>query len=154
MILNRSHFLQLTTDLKCSNNSILRLALRSLSSSLPPNESGFEGSGSSNEKSTKQGRVQLQVPKENSAVVNHADKESQHQRVWLPHSADEPLFWNEDVVNRNTQNPHNLSRLLDRIEKQELEGGRYRMKQYGVLHEDPVEDMVSSSEYIEVILLF
>jgi hypothetical protein len=31
---------------------------------------------------------------------------------------------------------------LDRIETQELEGGRYRTKQHGVLHEDPATDMV------------
>eukprot|EP00980_Cylindrotheca_fusiformis_P024454 scaffold11926_cov126-Cylindrotheca_fusiformis.AAC.7 len=76
-----------------------------------------------------------------SAVVHEVDKDSEHQRVWLPNSSDEPLFWNEDVVRGNLKSPHNLARLLDRIETQEIEGGRYRMKQYGVLHEDPAEDM-------------
>ena len=128
------------------------LASRSLSSALPPSNSELEASESSNEKSQKEGRVQLQVPTENSAVVHHADDSKQHQRIWLPSSAEEPLFWNEDVVKRNTQNPHNLSQLLDRIEKQELEGGRYRMKQYGVLHEDPVEDMVSLTKISAGIL--
>lgn len=143
MILNQSRLLRLSTDSKCGT-SALRCAMRSLSSSMEPRNSELKGSESPNRKSTtKEGRVKLKLPKQNSAAVHHADIETQHQRVWLPSSADEPLFWNEDVVKRNTENPQNLSRLLERIEKQELEGGRYRMKQYGVLHEDPAEDMVS-----------
>ena len=145
MLSKQSQFLRLTVaSNKCCSFRLLA------SSSLPPNkrelEGGFESAPAS-KKSTKEGSIQLRAPKENSAVVHHTDEGRQHQRVWLPNSADEPLFWNEDVVKRNTQNPHNLSRLLDRIEKQELEGGRYRVKQYGVLHEDPVEDMVRPASY-------
>ena len=76
-----------------------------------------------------------------SAAVEYVDAESEHQRVWLPNSLQEPLFWNDDVVHGNESNPHNLAQLLDRIEKQEIEGGRMRSKQYGVLHEDPAIDM-------------
>ena len=168
-MLKQSQLLRLYTGSKCGT-SALRFALRSLSSSMPKSDTELKGLESGNGKSLNEGRVQLRVPKENSAAVHrtdeesqsltegrvkfrvpkensaavhHTDEESQHQRIWLPSSADEPLFWNEDVVKRNTQDPHNLSRLLDRIEKQELEGGRYRMKQYGVLHEDPADDMVS-----------
>jgi hypothetical protein len=87
-------------------------------------------------------RARSSSPGLNSAVVDQVDEASRHQRVWLPSSADEPLFWNEDVMTLNLKNPHNLEPLLDRIETQELEGGRYRMKQHGVLHEDPAQDMV------------
>jgi 8-oxo-dGTP pyrophosphatase MutT (NUDIX family) len=44
----------------------------------------------------------------------------------------------DDVV---SDNPTNIDSLLERIEKQELDGGRMQTKQYGVLHEDPVVDM-------------
>ncbi|CAJ1953725.1 unnamed protein product [Cylindrotheca closterium] len=172
MILKQSRILRLSTGPKFGS-SALRFPIRSHSSSMPKDDSELKGSGSengttiregrvrlrlpkddselkrsesANGKTMKEGRDEIRVPRENSAAVHHTDEESQHQRVWLPSSADEPLFWNEDVVKRNTQDPHNLSRLLDRIEKQELEGGRYRMKQYGVLHEDPAEDMRLLSE--------
>lgn len=105
--------------------------------------SSMEGNAASDVYGLPPSEAKSGSPGVNSAVVGQVDKESRHQRVWLPNSADEPLFWNEDVVSGNQQNPHNLARLLDRIETQELEGGRYRMKQYGVLHEDPAEDMVS-----------
>jgi 8-oxo-dGTP pyrophosphatase MutT (NUDIX family) len=62
-----------------------------------------------------------------------------HQRIWLPESSsNEPLYWLDDVV---SDNPTNIDSLLERIEKQELDGGRMQTKQYGVLHEDPVVDM-------------
>lgn len=76
-----------------------------------------------------------------TAAVGKVDPKHEHQRIWLPNSMEEPLFWSEDVVTGAHSNPHNLVSLLDRIEKQELEGGRMRAKQSGVLHEDPVVDM-------------
>lgn len=81
-----------------------------------------------------------------SAVVPAVDEKDRHQRVWLPNSAQEPLFWSEDVVKNNERNPHNLAMLLERIERQELEGGRFRLRQFGVLHEDPHTDMRLLSE--------
>ena len=61
------------------------------------------------------------------------------KRIWRPNgSPDEPLYWSDDVVQ---DDPSHLAMLLDRIEKQELEGGRMKSAQYGVLHEDPVVDM-------------
>ena len=67
----------------------------------------------------------------------------EHQRIWLPDdkSAADPLYWSENVIQSSRSNPHNLISLLDRIEKQELDGGRMRAKQHGVLHEDPAVDM-------------
>jgi 8-oxo-dGTP pyrophosphatase MutT (NUDIX family) len=81
------------------------------------------------------------VAETHTAAVDKVDPKHEHQRMWLPNSLEEPLFWSEDVVKGANSNPHNLVNLLDRIEKQELEGGRMRSKQYGVLHEDPVVDM-------------
>jgi len=76
-----------------------------------------------------------------SAVVGKVDTQLEHQRIWLPNSTTEPLYWSEDVVGGSNSSFHNIDNLLDRIEKQELQGGRMRSKQYGVLHEDPVIDM-------------
>lgn len=76
-----------------------------------------------------------------SAAVRHVEPDQEHQRIWLPHSLEEPLFWSEDVVHGVESNPHNLAALLERIEKQESGRGRVRSKQYGVLHEDPAVDM-------------
>lgn len=76
-----------------------------------------------------------------SAAVKHVDADQGHKRIWLPHSLEEPLFWSEDVVQGSQSNPQALAELLERIERQELDGGRMRSKQYGVLHEDPTVDM-------------
>jgi 8-oxo-dGTP pyrophosphatase MutT (NUDIX family) len=82
------------------------------------------------------------TPESQSAAVRKVDPKHEHQRIWMPNSLEEPLFWSEDVVSGSQHSyPHNLSSLLERIEKQEIEGGRMRAKQYGVLHEDPAEDM-------------
>ncbi len=76
-----------------------------------------------------------------SAAVKDVPEDQEHKRIWLPHSLEEPLFWTEDVVQGAESNPQALAQLLERIERQELEGGRMRSKQYGVLHEDPAVDM-------------
>ncbi|VEU33896.1 unnamed protein product [Pseudo-nitzschia multistriata] len=78
-----------------------------------------------------------------SAAVSWVDDNIKHQRIWRPDnkSAADPLYWSENVVQSSHDNPHNLVSLLDRIEKQELSGGRMRAKQNGVLHEDPAVDM-------------
>ena len=77
----------------------------------------------------------------NSAAVYHVEEDREHQRIWMPHSLEEPLFWSDDVVNGTQSDPHDLAKLLERIEKQEQEGGRMKSKQSGVLHEDPAVDM-------------
>jgi hypothetical protein len=134
------------------SNKLIRLQLQRLpSSNYRPSDtvlstfrrfsSSIEGDSESHEYGPSS-RARSSSTGLNSAVVDQVDEASRHQRVWLPSSADEPLFWNEDVKTLNQKNPHNLERLLDRIETQELEGGRYRMKQHGVLHEDPAQDMV------------
>ena len=87
-----------------------------------------------------------QSPKKNSAVVHEVSEQDQHQRIWLPNSMNEPLYWSEDVVKGNEENPNNLAMLLGRIERQELQGGRFRLRQFGVLHEDPQTDMRLLSE--------
>jgi hypothetical protein len=80
-------------------------------------------------------------PSTRSAAVSQVDVDQEHQRIWLPNSLEEPLFWTEDVVHGAESNPHDLAKLLERIEAQEVNGGRMRSKQYGVLHEDPAVDM-------------
>lgn len=87
------------------------------------------------------------TPVQSSAAVAHIEESKGHQRIWLPNSAVEPLYWKDDVVSSAMKNANlppgpkgnNLASLLDRIERQELEAGRMRAKQYGVLHEDPTE---------------
>jgi 8-oxo-dGTP pyrophosphatase MutT (NUDIX family) len=76
-----------------------------------------------------------------SAAVPKAAENREHQRIWIAHSLEEPLFWSDDVVNGAQSDPHDLANLLERIERQELEGGRMKSKQSGVLHEDPAVDM-------------
>jgi len=78
-----------------------------------------------------------------SAAVSHIEENMQHQRIWRPRSdaSTDPLYWSQNVVQSAQSKPHNLISLLDRIEKQELSGGRMRAKQNGVLHEDPAVDM-------------
>jgi NUDIX domain len=78
----------------------------------------------------------VELPEDNNDIIN-----KRHQRVWFPNSAIEPHYWKEDVVQGTHKNPHVLVSLFDRIEKQEVEGGRMRSKQCGVLHEDPSVDM-------------
>jgi hypothetical protein len=120
--------------------------------------------------------------------VTSVPKSKQHQRIWMPNSSLEPLYWNDDVVSRNSlqqpsdcdayyyrqESPNeaaassasssssslpanimsrhpNLATLLDRIERQEVDGGRMRARQFGVLHEDPTvyvnSGLQSSSRY-------
>lgn len=88
-----------------------------------------------------------------SAAVSKVDPKHEHQRIWLANSLEEPLFWSEDVARGSNSNPHALARLLKRIETQELDGGRMRSKQYGVLHEDPVDDMRALTENYSVTSL-
>ena len=77
-----------------------------------------------------------------SSAIESVDPKLRHQRIWVSDQQDldqrKPLFWSDEVMR---DDPSHLSSLLDRIEKQELEGGRMRAKQYGVLHEDPAVDM-------------
>jgi len=77
----------------------------------------------------------------NSAAVLEVKANQEHQRIWVPHSLEEPLYWSDDVTHGRQSDPHDLARLLERIERQELEGGRMRSKQSGVLNEDPAVDM-------------
>jgi len=78
-----------------------------------------------------------------SAAVPFVHENLKHQRIWRPDikSTTDPLYWSDNVVQSSRSNPHDLISLLDRIEKQELDGGRMRAKQNGVLHEDPAVDM-------------
>lgn len=78
-----------------------------------------------------------------SAAVSSVEENLEHQRIWRPKDklTADPLYWSKNVVQSSQSNPHNLISLLDRIEKQELDGGRMRAKQNGVLHEDPAVDM-------------
>ena len=121
------------------------------------------------------------IPVQSSAAVTYVPPQKQHQRVWMPNSSVEPLYWNDDIVSRSSidddndlylygqsdngltlpgggsrhdnsnsnsnNNSYNQQRrqtkhsqlesLLERIERQEVDGGRMRARQYGVLHEDP-----------------
>mmetsp|Transcript_897 Transcript_897/g.2080 ORF Transcript_897/g.2080 Transcript_897/m.2080 type:complete len:443 (-) Transcript_897:211-1539(-) len=78
-----------------------------------------------------------------SAAVSSIDENFGHQRIWRPKNGPNkhPLYWSQNVVQSSQSNPNDLISLLDRIEKQELSGGRMRAKQNGVLHEDPAVDM-------------
>ena len=85
-----------------------------------------------------------------SSAVTSVDADLKHQRIWVPTSSSMegsfeedqiPLFWSDNVVHAANSGTQDLESLLERIESQELEGGRMRAKQYGVLHEDPVDDM-------------
>ena len=112
-------------------------------------------------------------PVQSSAAVAYVPPQKRHQRVWMPNSSVEPLYWNDDIVSRSSidddnndlymygqmdnsgpslpsggsrhhnnnihqhrhQTKHSqLETLLERIERQEVDGGRMRAKQYGVLH--------------------
>lgn len=96
----------------------------------------------------------MRVPiSRNSAAVSQVDEDQAHQRIWIPHSLEEPLFWSDDVVHGSQSDPHDLAQLLERIEKQELGGGRMKSKQYGVLHEDPAVDMRLMTENYTVASL-
>lgn len=57
------------------------------------------------------------------------------QLVWTAKS-DEPHVWTQSVADGQS-----LGNVLDRIERQEWQGGRLRARQLGVLHEDPATDM-------------
>mmetsp|Transcript_28896 Transcript_28896/g.32469 ORF Transcript_28896/g.32469 Transcript_28896/m.32469 type:complete len:470 (+) Transcript_28896:72-1481(+) len=81
-----------------------------------------------------------------SAAVTNVDEEREHQRIWRPDNSnsiiqDKNLYWRDNVIENAHSHSHNLVSLLDRIEKQELDGGRMRARQNGVLHEDPAVDM-------------
>ena len=78
-----------------------------------------------------------------SAAISSVEENLGHQRIWRPtnKSTPSPSYWSNNVVQSSKSNPDNLVSLLDRIEKQELSGGRMRAKQNGVLHEDPSVDM-------------
>ncbi len=78
-----------------------------------------------------------------SAATSSIEDNLAHQRIWRPkkESTTAPLYWSQNVVQSSQSNPNDLVSLLDRIEKQELSGGRMRAKQNGVLHEDPAVDM-------------
>jgi len=80
-----------------------------------------------------------------SAAVTNVDEEREHQRIWRPNNnnstKDKNLYWRDNVIENAHSHSHNLVSLLDRIEKQELDGGRMRARQNGVLHEDPAVDM-------------
>ncbi len=78
-----------------------------------------------------------------SAAVSSIDENLEHQRIWRPKNDPNkhPMYWSQNVVQSSQSNPNDLVSLLDRIEKQELSGGRMRAKQNGVLHEDPAVDM-------------
>ena len=56
-------------------------------------------------------------------------------RVWKT-GQDGPSTWTVPIDEQE-----DVSQLIDRIGKQELEGGRMQRRQLGVLREDPAEDM-------------
>jgi hypothetical protein len=102
-------------------------------------------SGTTNGVSSRNRNTVVETP---SAAVSSIEETLQHQRIWRPKNKvattigdANPLYWSENVVQSSQSNPHSLISLLDRIEKQELSGGRMRAKQNGVLHEDPAVDM-------------
>jgi 8-oxo-dGTP pyrophosphatase MutT (NUDIX family) len=77
-----------------------------------------------------------------TSAVREASDENKHRRIWLSDSSTDPLYWSDDVAHSSEGGePKELASLLDRIEKQELEGGRMRTSQLGVVHEDPGVDM-------------
>jgi len=77
-----------------------------------------------------------------SAAVSSIEADLEHQRIWRPDKLTaDPLYWSKNIVQSSHSDPDSLISLLDRIEKQELEGGRMRSKKNGVLHEDPAVDM-------------
>jgi 8-oxo-dGTP pyrophosphatase MutT (NUDIX family) len=86
-------------------------------------------------------RIKVPLVSPTSAAVPYVEKDREHQRIWVSHSLEEPLFWSDDVIHGSQSDPHDLANLLERIERQELEGGRMKSKQSGVLHEDPAVDM-------------
>ncbi|KAG7366887.1 NUDIX family hydrolase [Nitzschia inconspicua] len=119
----------------------------SLSESNVTDQIDNEDDDNSNETEQKEMRVAIIQAVSSSSLSDpdeyrtmELDKKT-HQRVWFPNSAIEPHYWKEDVIQCSHKNPHILVSLLDRIEKQEVEGGRMRSKQCGVLHEDPSVDM-------------
>eukprot|EP00934_Nitzschia_sp_Nitz4_P003943 Nitzschia sp. Nitz4//scaffold86_size83305//65937//67178//NITZ4_005270-RA/size83305-processed-gene-0.107-mRNA-1//-1//CDS//3329559274//3933//frame0 len=90
---------------------------------------------------TEQSAIGSPVRRSSSAAVPRDDAEYGHQRIWLPTSFHEPLFWREDSQKGSKENPLSLSGLMHRIEQQEADVGRMPEKQYGVLNEDPAIDM-------------
>ena len=123
---------------------ILANPRRKLSSSPPSVAAGQDendfGLGITNSASAL-GRINASEVK--SAAVSSIEENLEHQRIWRPknESNTAPMYWVRNVVQSSQSNPSDLISLLDRIEKQELSGGRMRAKQNGVLHEDPAVDM-------------
>lgn len=85
-----------------------------------------------------------------SSAVTSVHPNLTHQRIWVAKSSSTissskksqaPMYWSDNVVHSANSGTQDLESLLERIERQELDGGRMRAKQYGVLHEDPVDDM-------------
>jgi len=76
--------------------------------------------------------------------VQQEQRLNKSQRVWNNDSStttttttsDSRYYWKQPIVDTI-----HISSLLERIGKQELQGGRMRQRQLGVLREDPSEDM-------------
>lgn len=121
--------------------------MRALSSSTARSSSDYAFQEDANYEESFSTRVTETTTVTKSAAVACVDKGMKHQRIWRPSNSNDetsnPLYWSDNVFesSHKAENPHNLDSLLDRIEKQELAGGRMRGKQYGVLHEDPAVDM-------------
>jgi len=116
------------------------------SSAVPdPDENDFQGVSDTIRTGGISSRSKTTAAEVQSADVSSIEDEDnlKHQRIWRPKNklTTDPLYWSKNVVQSSLTNPHNLISLLDRIEKQELDGGRMRAKQNGVLHEDPATDM-------------
>jgi hypothetical protein len=116
------------------------------SSAVPdPDENDFRGVSDAGDTGDISSRSRTTATEVQSAAVSSIEERDnlKHQRIWRPKNklTTDPLYWSKNVVQSSQSNPHNLISLLDRIEKQELAGGRMRAKQNGVLHEDPATDM-------------
>ena len=76
-----------------------------------------------------------------SSPTDHENDDNNiHQRIWRPEQNEKTSYWTS-ILDNAQSHPNNLVSLLDRINKQELNGGRMRARQNGVLHEDPAVDM-------------
>jgi len=130
----------------CSKSSTnLRRKLSSSASSAiqSDDENDFQNVSGLRTTNSRSGRRRINSSAVRSAAVSSIEKNLQHQRIWRPKNDPnkDTLYWSQNVVQSSQSNPNDLVSLLDRIEKQELDGGRMRAKQNGVLHEDPAVDM-------------
>jgi len=74
-----------------------------------------------------------------NGAEKNGERKREHQRIWKADIASRGSVWKKSIRETESMNK-SFNESLERISKQEGEGGRMRTRQLGVLHKDPVED--------------